>query len=386
MTGFADLLDAALAGTVRQDPPAALPVLGQESKESRLLRGASFAGLRHLAGRPFTSPPDAIHVEPAPPETLDQVPEAAGKRLANILDRRPGLLPEYLSLVADHNLRLPHELLPDLLDYAAARLAAHDDLSDLLAATGGLRVAWLAAQRPTWSFAAPFDADRQFERGQLDGRVRALRAIRRRDPERGRTLLEQTWSGENSEARRRLLGSLAVHLSVADEPLLERAVRGRDQGRPAALALLPRLPASNFGRRWAERAQRLLALKDGVLEVAEPDAPPDDWLADGLSPRSPKNTGETAWLLQQVLALTPPSTWSLELLPAIQHSHWAQPLVAGLTDAAIAYADAPWIEALLQAWASSPDVTARAPAHVARLFQQLEPDRAEAFFARLLDV
>jgi hypothetical protein len=284
--GFAELLDAALAGTVRHDPPAALPGLADRGREERLLRGASFEGLRRLAGRPLERVPDVAVTEPAPMDTRPEVPPAAAARLADILDDRRELLAEWLALAAVGRLRVPYELLPELLEHARA----DPGLATRVAAVGGTRLAWLAAQNPAWSFAAPGDS--------------------------------------------------------ADEATLETMLHEGDRRvRATAVRLLARLPGSAFGQRWAARARGLLSMpldRDG----AEPDPA---WVADGLEPAPPKGIGQTAWLIQQVVGLAPPSTWPADVLDATSQGEWAEAMRVGLALAAERYGDQAWLERLL-AW------------------------------------
>ena len=87
---FPELLDAALVGTIRRDPPAVLPALGNLAPESRLLRGAGYEGLRRLAGRPARAPAGAgARPTPCPPETLPEVAPAAAARRREIRVRCP---------------------------------------------------------------------------------------------------------------------------------------------------------------------------------------------------------------------------------------------------------------------------------------------------------
>ena len=81
---FPKLLEIALVGTLRQEPPAS-PVAHQElSAETRMLRGASYEGLRRLAGRPLERT-DSLIPPPAPAEVLTEVPPAAAVRLLELL-------------------------------------------------------------------------------------------------------------------------------------------------------------------------------------------------------------------------------------------------------------------------------------------------------------
>ncbi|MBQ9874872.1 MAG: HEAT repeat domain-containing protein [Thermoguttaceae bacterium] len=93
----------------------------------------------------------------------------------------------------------------------------------------------------------------------------ALRALRKRDPDKGRDVFEQLWNEpENSrkkEERTRLglVNSLEVELDDADLPFLERALRTEDEEIVrAAVGFLVQLPKSAVGR-------QIRALGDAIL-------------------------------------------------------------------------------------------------------------------------
>jgi hypothetical protein len=184
--------------------------------------------------------------------------------------------------------------------------------------------------------------------------------------------------------------ALAIGLSVEDEQFLEDAIRGpRKDVRAAALRLIRRIPNSRFGQRWAARTRRVVSFRDRAqhgprLDIREPVEAEPDWITDGLDPRPPRGTGMTAWLLQQLLALTPPSMWPPTVLGAIEHTDWRRPLLAGLAQAACAYAHAEWCEELIMYWASASNRDAKQPFEPRDLFAALEPSRAESVLRRLM--
>jgi hypothetical protein len=378
---FGSLLEVAMAGTQRRQIVAALPAFADLPPESRLLRSASYEGLRRLAGRP----PDPIQgvfvVDPCAPETLPPLPASAGAQLLSILTDRPGLLLEWLSLAVARNRRVAHDCLPDLLEYARS----HPDVHDLVMQVGGERLVWLAELNPDWHFAARGDPELQFALGTPEERVRALRRIRRQHAARGRELLQVVFDGrsERAEMRAALLDALTAGLSAADEPVVMQAVQdSRRELREKGLRLIRRVPNSRFSQRWIERARQVVVMTESTIDVHPPDEPDPAWMVDGLDPRPPKGIGATAWVLQQVVALTPPSIWPHAVLGAIQRSDWAQPLLSGLAQAAVAYADADWSETLLMAVANAEVVRG---VHSAALLGVLPPDRAEAVVGRLFD-
>jgi len=447
---FGALLAAALEGSRRAAVPSALPETPETtavSAEQRLLRAAAFESVRRLAGRsaertasPWrTAPADAAgaagaarldaleqtEVESAAagqagaagadaagrgpvertaaglrvaarlgttgacaPETVPAVPAAAAARLVELLGSQPELLPEWLELARGHGRRIPHALLPEVLDYVAQHRALQDQVMDV----GGERLGWLASHNPAWEFAAAVGAPRQaFETGSLGQRRNALRALRRADPAAARALLAASWTTESAAARALLLPELATGLGLEDQPLLEEALHDRrKEVRTTALDLLRRLPGSDFSQRWAARAQQVITLKKRLLgglsvEVQEPREVPAEWIADGLDPRPPQGTGATAWVLQQVLAMAPPNIWPSGAVQAMVRSDWREPLLIGLGQSAAAYGDADWCEALLLAWAPAPQRVASHGFEPLALLSALPPARQEAVLNRLLE-
>jgi hypothetical protein len=339
---FPELLEAALTGTQNHVPP------GDESAppERRLLRGASLQSLRWLAGRPLENPELEPVGEPAEPETASAVPTGAMWRLVDILERRPDMLTEWLQLVRERRLLVPPIALTDLLEHA--RLGDSDE-RELVVEIGGARMRWLASFNADWRFAAFSDPEEQFTSGSAEQRTAAVRRIRRYDPDRARDLLQEAWRHEGGENRASLLSTLEQGLSRADENLLNAALRdSRREVREVALQLIRRLPESEFATRWIDRAQTIVIFPGGSLVVHEPDNVDSEWIADGLDPRPPKGIGTTAWLLQQILALTPPRIWPADMLASIQLSDWRVPLARGLVEAAEAYADTAWCTRLIE--------------------------------------
>jgi hypothetical protein len=383
---FGALLDAALAGTVRQLPPSVLADSTQLPPEARLLRSATYEGLRRLAGRRLDRQADDLQLlDPCPPETRPEVPAAAAARLAEILTDRPEVLTEWLTLAVAHGARVPHALLPDLLDYAALS-AAH--VEDLVIQVGGERLGWLAALNDDsdWQFAAACDPEERLALGTRAQRAHALRIIRRQDPRRGRALLIQALATESGESRAVLLATLRDGLAQDDEPILEEALRdARKEARQIAVRLIRAIPDSRFGQRWSARVRQVIELRGARLHIRAPADAEADWIEDGLDPRPPKNTGKTAWLLEQLMALAPPGLWPTSALGAFESSDWAQPLIGGLADAALAYQHTEWRQQLVVAWAK---VGVRGPLRAIRateLLEALDPLPAEATLRRVLE-
>lgn len=175
------------------------------------------------------------------PDTRPLCSEAAAQDLKKILSGLyANALPEFLDLLAQNNLRLPPEFLPNLLENAERDTALAEKTRPALGARGE----WLARQNPRWEpllaeagadwFTAPF-AERK----------RLLAATRARNPLLALAWLEKTWPEEKAEHKVQFIGSLHIRLSLADEGLLEKAFSDKNREvRWAALQALALLPES----------------------------------------------------------------------------------------------------------------------------------------------
>ena len=341
---FPELLETALAGT----PDA-----------RTLLRDAGLEGLRWLAGRiPDIAEPQA-EFEYSAQEDRAEVPQAATARLVDILTRRIDALPEWLELVRERGLRLPPNVLPDVLDFGCEQRAS---LRELILDSGGARMVWLSKHNSQWSFAAYANPEDQFRWGPREDRELALRRIRRRAPDRGRELLRADLRSERGDNRVRLLAALEVGLSSMDEDVLQRAIGdARREVRETALRLMRLLPESQWATRWTQRATSALG-QSGDPSVQA------DWEADGMDGHAPE---DVQW--RQLVAFTPPRLWPAHMLDVFVRR---QPLLAGLAEAAAAYQDPVWCTRLILASVAGMDVR--------RLFRALDEQAATELLRTLV--
>lgn len=282
------------------------------AKEASLLAAATIAGTARAAGTVATGL--VAKDEPAPAETQPLAPAAAVAVLRQLFaeEARP-LLPEWLESCARRGARVPPFFLRTLLDLMrtpAERSAA--------TAVIGERGRWLARLKPEWSWVfattpAPELAD--WETGGEDERIGVLRHVRASDPAQARALAEQTWAEESPDFRARVGEVLATGLSLADEPLLVRALgERRKELRAAAQGLLAMLPESALARRVRAAAEALVQFHRGILskkiEVVLPAAFDPAWKADGIEEKPPVGVGEKAHWAQQLLSLVPVRAWA----------------------------------------------------------------------------
>ncbi len=368
-----ELLTAALVGTGRRPWSAATLRVGALTIDlgspSALLEAAAVALVCGRAG----VEPESGHVPtaPAPAEVTPVLPAAAGARLALLLGGgAPGgghqeqeLLGQWLRAAAERGGVVPPAILPDLLE-AGRRTTS---IRAQVALVAGRRGAWLAGQRDDWRWllaeAAPLPAG-DWASATTAERLGHLAALRDTDPARAVELLAGTWDEDSADFRARGLATFATGLSLADEPLLDRALDDRRREvRETALDLLRRLPGAALGERMAARARAAVRLAGGVLVVEPPTDLDSELRRDGVGATPVRGIGTGAWLLEEVVAGTPLATWSgprpgpdgpAGLGPAgwigLARAHdWATPLLHGWAKAAVAQHDPDWAAALLDA-------------------------------------
>ncbi|MEU7280275.1 DUF5691 domain-containing protein [Streptomyces sp. NPDC045431] len=387
-TSWEDLVTSALLGTERRPPGA-----GSDGKDApvALLDAAALHTVRRRAG--LLPAPAAAPPEPAPHDPRPPVPEAARRRLTQLLADRAGpsqgggrrgaapdlteLLPQWLATANAHGYRAPASVLPSLLDAARART----DLRPQALTFAGPRGLWLARFNPEWRFAlrgpsgvaalpAPDDTPAVrslWEEGLFAERVALLAAVRAHEPGAALALLRSTWSAERAEDRLMFLDSLRTGLSDADEPFLEDALSDRSRNvRATAAELLSALPHSALAARMAERAATCVSLdRTGDTAVISVEAPHEcdaGMQRDGVLPNPPAGRGERSWWLGQLVEATPLAAWPARLggrtpeeivaLPVADD--WRDELHAAWCRAAVRQRDAAWSRALLGPPATPP--------------------------------
>ncbi len=411
MSHWSDLVSTALVGTDRRPVPEPPPGSALSSVEpnavapaDRLLDRAAAVTLARRAGhqpqRDVTLPP------PAPAETVPTVPPMAAARLDLLLREQPRgqqsqqqratLISEWLGLAAHHHLVVPGRLLPLLLDEARTR----QQWRPLVAATGGARATWLAGQNPAWSWLLDtadhsiVDDESVWHEGAPAQRLSYLVSLRERDPEKARRLLDESWPDEPPAARAAFLSAWDRNLSLADEPLLERALDDRrKEVRVVAVGLLAGLDGCAYQGRMAERALSYLALAPGGELVVTPPAECDRAMRrDGIEPKPPQGTGERAWWFEQVLVRTPLSVWRAidgdpaALLRLAVADDWIAVVHRGWAQATVEQHEHSWAAAFVDS--TSPAMARRPPAAGAltqAVHRQLAPTDAIAVALRMLE-
>jgi len=326
-TWWSDLSAAALVGTARRQVPRLPAMLGVgrpgASREAALLDAAALGGALRVAGM-RTHKPEPVK---AAEQDRRSLPPSRAVHLLELLLHQPPvggrLVPILLQVwldaadAGDH--RVPHHLLPDLLELASTK----EQLRSAVRRAGDARATWLAAVNPAWAWAAgdptpsistahPVDAEAWAQR-PTDKRVHEVARLRETDPAAARSLVESTWGSEAANDRLALLSTFRTGLGPDDESLLEQALDDRSaKVREVAFSLLDGLPTSARAARMAARLLPLLEPR-GVLrrtlEVELPDEPDPAGVRDGLT--RPKGVGSVrGWWLQRLAAGAPLDLWT----------------------------------------------------------------------------
>ncbi|PRY23468.1 SWIM zinc finger family protein [Pseudosporangium ferrugineum] len=369
------LLAAALVGTGRRPFTASTVEVGERpitlGPGASLLDAAAAALLYRRAGTTpaIARPP----IEAAPPEPGPRLPDAAGARLLRLLSDggAPGgsqqaqeLLGQWLAAAAAHGGHVPPESLPALLDAGRRNAVVRPAIGQV----AGERGRWLAALRPDWRWlrdeapgAAAGDDPTIWDTGTGGQRLAHLTRLRAQDPAAGLALLRSTWPTETSEDRARFVGALATGLSPDDDAFLDSALDDRrKEVREAALDLLRRLPGSSLGRRMAARATAAVTLERRTLgrdrvAVTPPAELTADLRRDGVGAQPARGTGLQGWLLEEIVAGTPLTTWTeafgrpaADVVDLARGNDWESALLHGWAKAAIVQGSADWASALVR--------------------------------------
>lgn len=362
----------ALAGTSRQErvnlttgtPPvdALLAELPEGEVERTFLLSAGAWAVYRQAGTQARQLAEA-HSRAAD-ETLRECSPDAALLVSRLLSgEHAELLPEALEHLRLQGLRLPFRLLPLALNTTGKETRAA--LFPLL----GERGRWLSQFNQSWKWVhnylaaheegLPADAETLWQEGTLGQRVEILRRLRAVDAGRARDWLEDVWKQEKADARNDLLRTLESGLSVADEPLLEKALDDRAGGvRATAALLLGRLPNSAFSARMRQRGQLIVQMIAGSVKIKVPARFVAEWQRDGIIENPPGNISKRAWWMIQILATIEPTFWEthlgvssaelLNLLPA--DNEWKMQIIEGWSKAAMSFGTLDWLLPLFSWW------------------------------------
>ena len=308
---FDELVKDALVGTARGTSSLTWPAgpladgiysLPQSSPEAKLLDTAALLSVYERCGQKcFDISPKP---EPCPEDQRPQCPGPAMHALTRLLaePQSPAirqLNAEWLTLADRAAVRIPHRLLPRVLDLAAA----DKNLVDLAVAVIDQRGRWLTQFNPRWQFVATpgqgEDSATVWQRGNQTQRLAVLKQLRGSDPAAVRGWIEATWASDSADDRAPFIEALANSLNMDDEVLLESALDDRSKRvRSAAADSLAALPTSRFSRRMMDRATMFLRfdaasaggfLKRGRAARLDVTLPPETFDPAWAGMESPKS-------------------------------------------------------------------------------------------------
>jgi hypothetical protein len=376
MSEWEQLLATALVGTDRRGGPHELldgrVALDEHEPDRQVLRAAAMLGTYRDAGRRASASTAAV--APAPAETLPRASETAVSVLELLLaDESDGiavdipLVDEWLHACAQAHQRVPHRLVPELLELATRDRTRRDDVHAVV----GTRGQWLATFNPRWAWARHdvTRTDVDLTTATRDERRAILSQLRTIDPDAAREAVAPIYPSLPAEQRAEVIDLLAINLSMADEPFLEAALGDKSKSvRATAVQRLDHLAASHRARRAADRLGDLVHVRKNNLVVDDPPQPDDDATRDGFTART------KADYLENLVAAAPLEFWTkhtgLDVESLVKLAKTEAELRAGWVHAAIAQHDSDWAAALYDAQPHTPLLTAMTPSAAARVARE----------------
>jgi hypothetical protein len=385
----------------------ALNLARDDAPEAKLLSAGAVLSKYETCGR-SPLPSGTATLAPAPDDARQACSPRGAELLAAILlmtntPAKQALCLEWLAHATRAMRRVPHRLLPGLLEYGTSSRAIRQPIADAADARGE----WLMSLNSRWQYAAAEQADPRgvWDTGTPEQRVQAQRQLRATDPAGARELVATTWKQDGADERARFVEAMRVGLSADDEAFLESALDDRSkQVRTAAADLLARLPQSTFVQRMIERVTPLMKYTPGgaggVLRKAKPATldvtlPPEKfdpaWARDAITEKSEQRMGQRQWRLVQLLSNIAPTHWSQawnasaqDIVAAAAGTDHAENLVLAWTHAAARHPDPAWAAALLRAKVGKADDGRLQPLRQ-ELLRAMEPSQRLEIFAEVLE-
>lgn len=363
-----DIISTALVGSERHplkidgvDDPSSLGfVIAQHASgniERAILTSASIATVYQRSGQKLAgldTPPD---IEASKPETRIECPQSASYLISRTInDKYVDILMDVFEILAEHKLRIPYPLIPDILDLAKRHVAFRDVLPDVI----GERGRWLISQNPDWSYVSTSTELSEWEFGSKATRVSILKSLASVDPNEARRLIQETWTKESADDRTAFLETREINLSMDDEPFLESALDDRSKEvRKVAQNLLTRIPQSRYVQRMVQRLSDIIQIKyqfplGHKIEVTPPTQFDDSMVRDGLINEKTEKEGQKGNYIHQVVASIPTGYWQSaynisaeKLFNLIEKDDWYLSILSGLIESASRYPDAEWTQLIV---------------------------------------
>jgi len=404
---MSELLRAAILGTgqggdpvsERSESPAdtLIDALGELPRERALLLRAGAHALLRRAGRVLPRRSPSLPLAAA--ESLRASSPPLTDALRMLFESDEDLLAEALERMARARVRLAPELLPLALEQTEPELRAR--LKPVLGARG----AWLAAQRPEWTWALdaasgaalPSDFELRWSEGNAAERRGLFTLARKLSPAHARELAVDAFPHEKADQRAAFAEAFAIGLGADDEPFLSGLLSDRSAVvQKAAARVLWRLPGSALAQRMLERARAHVRYEPSAARwhVRLPAEPLDpSWEREGIRevPPGTRQLGQRQWWTLQLMAAVPCASWlpdgdsdpQLLVAAARKHEH-AAILLDGLTQSALMRGERAWFAPLWDAWAASDLTSTLTSEPRAALGAQLTPEEITARAAQLV--
>jgi hypothetical protein len=376
MSEWEQLLATALVGTDRRGGPHDVldgrVVLDEHEPDRQVLRAAAMLGTYRDAGRRAIVATELV--TPAPAETLPRASETAVSVLELLLAGEADgiavdipLVDEWLHACAHAHQRVPHRLVPELLELATRDRSRRDDVHAVVGARGP----WLATFNPRWAWARHdvTQTDVDLTTATRDERRAIVSQLRTVDPDAARDAITPIYATLPAEQRAEVIDLLAINLSMTDEPFLEAALDDKSKSvRATAVQRLDHLAASRRAHRAADRLADLVHVRKNKLVVDDPPPPDDAATRDGFAART------KADYLENLVGAAPLDWWprhtGLDVETLAQQAKTEAELRAGWVHAAIAQHDSDWAAALYDAQAHTPLLAAMTPSAAARVARE----------------
>lgn len=337
----------------------------EEDPARLILKAAATLSMMKKAGR---LPADFEADLPIPTVKIQR--NICGKRAVQYLNmilkgNNVLILSEFLTTLTKYNKFLPPESLPLILDKAIKTPIIWQALKPAL----GDRGRWLMAQNPNWAILDYTPTLADWENGNTKERTAYLRYQRSVNPVTALALLEATWPQGNTTTRKKLMSSLQVGLSLADDPFLsERLADKQKDIRVMASCLLSLILDSSLNQRMLIRLKKLIKIKNSkketILEIKLPRGVDDTMIKDGIKASVQLyRSGNKASQLAQMTKQLPLTYWEdltgltpTKLLPLFIKNEYAFLLLSAVTDAAAYHENKTWSKLILQQWLSKGDL------------------------------
>lgn len=366
---------------------------------SKMLDRAAVAGARARAGRRsnVTTQP----IEPCPVEARAVATLAQGATLTRLLaSPDAAMITEWCALAGTRGVRVPPESVPVVLDWWARQPHRAPDVFDATGACGawlaGLNMAW---RKPVVNTEIPENAADTWQTGTSAERTALLTTIRKIEPARALSMVQDTWGADGADDRRKFVEVLGQGVSARDEAFLEAALDDRSKTvRREAARVLTCLAGSALRARMQGRALSMIIVdrgKAGLLRRAKttitiepPHAFDKAWERDGIEEEVGRGKGKRAFWMRQVLSASDLAAWSAhagvgaeKLVEAIRDDEYADDVLAAMFESIARCPTQPdaavWGDAIIAACAGQklPDQTRLASVWNAQTVERSEAMR-----------